>query len=412
MTKRGLTIFALFIILISQGLFSQVNSDSIFNVAIKEASNKNYVKALENAEKVLAIHSNRIDVLLFIANVYSWQNNYDTAKIYIKKAQALDNTSQELYDSWLNILLWNNEPEALLETCNIAESDGYKNKYNLFLKRLLANKTLENYKQIIDLIEDENNKVYLDSSQINYLYKEVLLLDKNQTLAAYYSLDLFDNNLPQHLAYVDYSFKIRKHRLIFRANFTHKFEKNGLQLESDFYKVMKKNRYMYFNYGYAIDNIIFPQHRAGYEFYFPIKFNFETSIGARYLLFPDISVFIATGHLSKYVGKNWFAFRPFYAFQEIGNSFSFVSTFRRYASNKLNYWGLELGYGNSPDDRFVITQNDEFFRLNSYKIKLNRNFMIGKTNDLKIGVAYAYDEFRSGSYRNRYIIEFIYKIRV
>lgn len=411
MTKRRLTIFAFLLILFSQSLFSQVNTDSIFNTAIGQAKNKNYVKALENAEKVLAIHSSRVDVLIFIANVYSWQKNYDTALAYINKAQALDNTSQELFDSWLNILLWNKESEALLETCNIAESNGYKNKYNLFLKRLLANKELENYKQVIDLIEDENNKDYLDSSQINYLYKEVLLLDKNKALTAYYSLNIIDNNLPQHIAYIDYSFKIRKHQLILRANFSHKVEKNGLQLESDFYMALNKNRYMYFNYGYAIDNIIFPRHRAGYEFYFPIKFNFETSIGARQLLFPNTSVFIATGHLAKYVGKNWFAFRPFYAFQELGNSFSFVSTLRRYASNELNYWGLEFEYGNSPDDRFV-TQNDEFFMLNSYKIKLDRNFMIGKTNGLNIGAAYVNEEFRSDDYRNRYIIELIYKLRM
>jgi len=393
-------------------LFSQVNNDSIFSAAIEHSRNKNYTEALAQANKVLVSDSMRVDVLVFSANVYAWQHKYDKAKTFITRAYTIAKTNEELYDSWLNILLWNNEPEALKKTCLIAESHNYKNKYNMFVKRLLVYQMVKDYKGIKAVIEDRKNQEYIDSAQVIQLYEEAVLLSKDNFLSANYSLDFFDNNQPQHLASLDYSFKTGEDRIIFRVNWAHRYGSNGIQLESDFYKMLKKRKYMYFNYGYSIDNIIFPKHRAGYEFYFPLKNSFEASLGARYLRFPNRNVFITTGHLSKYFGKNWIAFRPFYVIQELGNTFSFSADYRRYSDLPLNYWGIGFGYGNSPDDRFSLTQSNQFFKLNSYKIKLEKNFILFRTNEIKIGAAYNNEEYLSGSFRNRYTIELAYKFRM
>lgn len=401
----------MFLMLAGQTISAQVNNDSLFSTAIAHSRNKNYSSALAEAEKVLATDSRRADVLLFIARVYSWQNQYNKAESYVSRAFKLDNTSDELYDLWLNILLWNKEAGKLSATCDLAESHHYQNKYNLFVKRLQSEELSKNYKAIVNTIEDESGKSYADSLLVKNLYNEAILQSRNQFISAYYSMDFFDKGEAQHLAYLDYSFKIGEDRIIFRANAAHRFGLNGVQLESDFYKVLNNKCYMYFNYGYSFNNVIFPQHRAGYEFYFPIK-KLESSLGVRYMRFPQKDVFIGTGTLSKYFGKNSIAFRPFYIYQDIGNSFALIGNYRRYSGKPLSYWGLELGYGNSPDDRFALTQTNQFLRFSAYKVKLEKNFVLGKTNELRIGASYADEEYLKGIFRNRYTIELIYKIKL
>jgi len=76
------------------------------------------------------------------------------------------------------------------------------------------------------------------------------------------------------------------------------------------------------------------------------------------------------------------------------------------------YWGLELGYGNSPDDRFAQTQTSQFLRFSAYKVKLEKNFVVGKTNELRIGASYTDEEYQERIFRNRYTIELIYKIKL
>lgn len=411
MIKQIPILAALFLMLAAQNIAAQVNNDSIFQTAIEQSKAKNYARAVAEAEKVLTTDPNRVDVLLFVARIYSWQHQYDKSKSYINRAFTLDNTNEELYDLWLNILLWNKEAEELSATCDLAESHHYQNKYNLFVKRLQSEELSKNYKAIVKTVKNESGKAYFDSAQVKNLYREALSQSQNQFVSAYYSMDFFDKGEAQHLAYLDYSFKIGEDRIIFRANAAHRYGMNGLQLESDFYKTLNKKEYMYFNYGYSIDNVIFPLHRAGYEFYFPIK-TFEASLGARYMRFPQKNVFIGTGSLSKYFGNNYLTFRPFYIHQDIANSFALIGNYRKYADNALAYWGVEAGYGNSPDDRFALTQTNQFLRLSAYRFKLEKNFVVGKTNELRIGAAYADEEFIKGSFRNRYTIELIYKIKL
>jgi len=398
----------------ANNLLAQINTDSLFMVAIEQSRTDDYDNAIINAKKVLEIHPDRADVAVFIANVYAWDRNYNLAKFYINSAYDLQAISEPLYDSWLNILLWNSEYKQVLRTANTAEENRYPNKYNILLKRLIAYKYLNEYDAAADLFKNGQNKELMDSTHINYLARELILKSKKHTATAYYSVDLFDQNdpKPQHLAYLDYSFKIKKNTLIFRANYAHRYHEDGLQLEADYYQLLKKSKYLYFNYGASVYNELFPKHRAAFEFYTPLKKAFEASIGARYIYFPDNNIYTITGHISKYIGSYWLALRPYYTFQESGNSVSLVANARRYGKTTLSYWGLELGYGNSPDERYILDPDGDYFNLNSYRIKLEKNIMVGKADDLKISFGYTYEETFKSKFRPRYTIEIIYKHRL
>lgn len=390
-----------------------MNMDSIFNVAIVSAREKKYDKARRHADMVLEAFPDRADVLVFKANIDAWESKFDSANIKLNKAYQLNHENKELYDSWLNVQLWDQEYQKLLDKANLAEENEYPDKENLTLKRVYAYKGLMEYDSAISILERKENKYLLDSSSIKYLYDEMIMKSKRNFITAYYAIDLFENNNPepQHLAYLDYGVRLNKNTLVLRLNWANRFNQNGAQLEADFYLELPKSQYMYFNYGFALTNELFPRHRAGVEYFFPLKKNFEGSIGARYINFTDNQVFVLTGHLGKNINKLWLSLRPYFSFQKSGNYLSLVGNARLYGNNRLNFWGVELGYGNSPDERYILDPGGDYFNFNSYRIKLEKGFKIGKASDLKLGASYTYEEIQKSVFRSRITFEVIYKYR-
>lgn len=407
---RKYFLFAVVNLIFTISLCAQVNTDSIFQVAIDKSKIKDYKGALENASKLLSIYPGRYDVSVFIANVYAWKGDFDSAKKYINISYKINPEYNRLYDSWLNILLWNGEYDELLRVISLAKNNGYNNHYNMLLKNMLAYKNMREYQKAINAYKEYNKGGISDSTTVKSLYRELQFLNKHNTISVFYSVDFFDKDGqdPQHLAFVDYAFKINKHRLLLRVNYANRFNTDGVQMEADFYQLFNQKRYLYYNYGYSFDNDIFPQHRMGAEYYFPLN-NYEGSVGVRYLKFKDAKALIATTHLAKYFSNYWLALRPFYVINDSGNAFASVVNIRRYSGYPKSYWGIELNYGNSPDERFILNSSMYKSRQDSYRIKLEKNIAFGNARQIKISAGYGYEEYVSNSYRNRYIIEVICK---
>jgi len=408
------------VILIIIGSFSkiaaQVNTDSIYNIAVNQAKNQQYNSAIKEAQNALNSDKKRGDIMVFIANVYSWQEKNDSAAIYIDKARKINYKGDDLYDSWTDILLRSKKYEALLQSCNEAEKQNYSNMEDLLRKRMIAYSELKQYDNGIKLAEASENQKYLVSKSIDDLYTSLLIKRNTNIISANYTLDMFGSGFaPQHLGSLGYSFKVKDHIWAFRANYANRFGLNDVQLETDFYLMLKNEHYMYFNYGYAFNASLFPRNRIGIEYYFPLPAKFEGSIGGRYLDFPTSDVIILTGHLGKYLGKSWLGLRPFYVYnlQSTTSSFSLIGNYRLYGKNELDYWGVEVGIGNSPDDIYSLSGGG-FNQLNAYKIKLERNFMMNRTSDFHIGLGYSREEFGTSNiqFRNRITLELGYKHRL
>ncbi|MBS3775979.1 MAG: YaiO family outer membrane beta-barrel protein [Bacteroidales bacterium] len=386
----------IFVILLYNSLpfsaLSQINADSLFNSAINHAHSQNYAEAIDNAEKVLEADSSRYGVMVFIGDVYAWDGNYNKALEYIEQARQINPEYKELYDSWLNILLWSGRYRALQDKISVAREHGYPDSYNLALKKMLAYKGLGRYSEAIDYAE--NNSSLLDSAAIRTIYNEMMMLDRQNILSTFYSIDIFEGNNPKpyHLAYLDYGFKIDRHTLLTRINYAHRFNTSDVQVEFDYYHVFNNGHYLYANYGIGIKNRLFPEHRAGLEYYFPVSKGLEASLGGRYLNSGSKNVYITTGHIGKYFPNLWMALRPFYVFGENGNALTNVFNIRYFQINPVNYWGVEIAYGNSPDERYAFDPSFELLRLNSYRIKIEKNIQIGQVNELKLSAGYAYEK--------------------
>ncbi|WP_372642503.1 YaiO family outer membrane beta-barrel protein [Ancylomarina sp.] len=390
-------------------LTGQVNTDSIFNSAIINAQAGKYDKALNDAAVVLEMFPDRYDVMVFSANVNAWKGDYDAALVHIEKAYLLNQSNKELYDTWLNVLLWSKNHQKLIEITELAKQNNYPNNYNLVLKKAIAYKALAEYSEGINLIE--NHKIYLDSIDLKALYNEILMRHKNRAISIYYSIDFLDKNniKPQHLSYIDYAFKINRHTIIPRLNFTNRFDKNDFQIEVDYYYSFKNGHYLYSNYGLGINKELFPLNKAGIEYYIPFLKSFESSLGGRYFYSKNSNTVMLTGHLSKYHNNFWFSFRPFYAFNETKNSLTTVFNTRYHGVNPTNYWGLELTYGNSPDEKYLIVGSPEVFTLTNYRVKIEKNTAVFKYGEIKLSASYSYEEYVTKRFRNRLRFEILLK---
>lgn len=119
------------------------------------------------------------------------------------------------------------------------------------------------------------------------------------------------------------------------------------------------------------------------------------------------SVFILTGHIGNYIGNLWLAARPYYRIKDNGNSFSAIGNVRICGVNGLNYWGLELGWGNSPDDKYTASQLAEKLFLHSYRIRIEKNLRISKANEVRFAAGWAHEEQTVSDYRTRISFELI-----
>lgn len=393
-------------------LYAQTNTDSLFQSSLDHSRAGRYRESVAESKKILQLLPGRADVMIHLANVFAWTSEFDSSKIYIEKAYSISPQSGDLYDSWLNILLWNKEYDELFRVAGIAEANGYANKTNLALKKLISWKETGNYKSGTAFIKLLDNEIR-SYPAVKAIYNELYSLSLNNSLSAFYSLDFFRRNVPrpQSFAFIDYSFKTGRNTGVLRQNFSNRSGINDFQTEADYYYKFRNRRYLYLNYGVGYRHEIFPAHRAGAEIFFPVIKTLEVSAGARYLKYEIGDIFILTGHVEKYISASWLSFRPFYVIRNNGNAFSLLLSYRFYERNPANYWGLEASYGNSPDDRYVLSNLMGFFRLNAYRIRAEKNIALNVNNELRLVLGFSDEEYSEDIFRNRYIAEILLRHR-
>lgn len=401
---------------VSTTALSQANVDSVFNMAIENARAGKFDIALQKATKAYNADTCRADIVLYLANIYSWSDKKDSAFIFIRKAKEMNYINDDYYDSYLNILIRFKKYGNVIETCDEAEKAAYKNKLNLLTKRLVAYNELDDFNAGLTLINDTLNKEFLRDEAVDALHTELLLKQRFRTFTANYTLDLFDAIAPQHLASIGLAFEENKNSLGVNLNYASRFAKTDVQIESTAYWVFPTENYWYLNYGYAFNASLFPRHRIGLEYYFKLHPKWEASLGGRYLFYPyavNRNIVILTGHVGTYFSKSWVALRPFFVANQKMKSLSVSLKYRLYGNSTQDFWGAEFGFGNSPDD-MASTSQSSFNELMSFRYKLEKSFKINRISSVFVGMSYIYEQIYQGAEvknRNRYSFDVGYKYR-
>ena len=396
---------------------SEEKTDSIFNNAIQMAKNRQYNAAILEAKKALFSDTKRGDILVFIANVYLWENKNDSALMYIQQAKDVGYHRNDFYASWSNILLQDKRYGNLLVCCKEAEDQQYSDVDDLFRKRLIAYTELKYYDKAIRLIEDPRNKKYLDSKKTSDLYSYLLFERNKNIFSVYYYLNMLDNaKILQHIGSLSYTRKSGENRIGISANYANRIGVNFFQLETNIHLKTGAKQYLYFDYGYTNKASIFPQHQGGIEYYFNFLFKTDASIGGRYLYYENLNanIFIVTTHLEKFIYNSWLAVRSYYVYNKSNNknSYSLVGNYRLFGQNELDYWGIEIDSGNSPDELYSLTQTSGLNQLAAYKIKLEKSFQLNRISNFHLGLSFINEELVLYQYRQRYGIETGYQIRL
>jgi YaiO family outer membrane protein len=393
---------------------AQVNNDSLLSVASAMAANKKYDEAKLLVHKVVATDSSRSDALVLLANLNFWTGANDSALHWIEKANHLQANDDDFYTTFLNVLLVNKQYDRLLQIAVYAASDGYSDKFNWLQKQLIAYDHLMNYSKALQLYNAFTDESIKYHPAILAIVDRIADKFRSRSMLLTYSIDVFSNTNPQHLVGLGYNFHRQKNTYGLALNYANRFSKSDFQLETTNYLYLSDNRYVYANYGFGFNQSLFPRHRAGLEYYFPIKKILESSLGVRYLFYSGVtnsSVYIFTGHLGSYIGKGWLAFRPFWVINNDLQSLTLSLKYRKYGNRLRDFWGVELLAGNSPDDMYSISQSG-FNSLRSYKIRFEKSWRINSYSDFIIAPAYSYEQVANGqhlNFRSRVELEFAYR---
>jgi YaiO family outer membrane protein len=140
-----------------------------------------------------------------------------------------------------------------------------------------------------------------------------------------------------------------------RANSGHRYQSNDTQYEITAYPKFRPGMYAELNIGTA-EGKLFALNSQGAEIYSSLGNNFEGSLGVRHLAFPNSSVTIYTGSLSRYMGNYLLSLRPYVTPSNIGTSVSASLKLTRYFASADEYIRFSASSGKSPDERTYAPQ--------------------------------------------------------
>ena len=186
-------VISLLLIILVNLSFSQINADSLFQVARKTAFAKDYPAAREICNKILSEKPHYNDVRILLGRTYAWDKQYSVAldnfnKVLEQKPQHKDATSAKA-----NVLLWSKDYEQLLSFTNTALGFNRNNEEVLYLNAVAYEKlerfreAANSYKELLEInpshhksekalerlkLENMTNKISVRSNY-DYFFKEI-----------------------------------------------------------------------------------------------------------------------------------------------------------------------------------------------------------------------------------------------
>jgi YaiO family outer membrane protein len=400
----------LFFLLLATNLFGQNNPDSLFSEARSLAEKSRYREAIVIVDSLYRKYPENNDYSSYLSALYLWSGASKKAKEVLLGKQTAEALSKDdlqlLVQVELNLKNWT----EVIRLTDIGTNrfPDFKNHYS-YQKALALNES-DKDREALELL-DQIPKSDPDYKASDYLRTIILKKQKN-TFSAGYLLTTFDQTVfkPQQVGFVEYARRFSSSTHLLRINYGDMFGKKAVQMETDAYIPLKKQNYIYLNFGISEKKSIFPQFRGGLEFYHERK-HLSASLGARYLYFgPQNDPLLITAHIGLLSEKGWSVnYRPFVSFLDNSKTLaSHLVYFRKVFTSKESYIQLDLQYGNLP--YFYLT-SDVLNRLKAYRIGINTRFRIMHNWFLQPIFMYEREEYMPKTYRDRYTFQLILSFR-
>jgi YaiO family outer membrane protein len=337
------------------------DADASFFAVRELAFAGSYKVARDTLRHILDHYPNYVDVHTLLAKTYSWDNDYDRARLEFNRITSREKGDKE---AWMAAIA--NEQYA--KNWNIAL--GLANKALLYLTDDTDIEALK--AQILKEIQDEQLLQ-------NVLKKTKIEANFDQALALYTEGEVFDQVLdPMYFAALEYKKEVAWGVLLPRINFNRRFAINGFQAEVDAYPTFSKNYSGYINLGYSSSEI-FPRVRVGAELLRELPKAMEVSLGFRHLAFATDAATILTGTFGMYRGNYYAVMRPYVVpTGKRGVGVSGNLLVRKYLKDGNHYMGLNLAYGFDTElNQFIVDGQllaETLLYLEAQRIRLEYQF--------------------------------------
>ena len=380
-------------------------SDGLFQAARSAAfDNKNYPQAKQYCKKALEMSPNYADIKIFLGRLYTWTNEFDSAKTAFESVMAINPSYEDVYLAYADLLYWNDHYKETVTICD------YGLKYHpesndLLLKKAKALASLKDYAGAAAItaaiLKKDNNNAAARALESRIKDESI----KNK-IGISYDYNVFDKQFadPWHLLAIDYSRSTGIGTVIGRINYANRFQNSATQFEIDAYPRFSKVFYSYMNFGVSDNSGVFPKYRAGFSLYANLPKSFEGELGFRYLKFSGTPTWIYTGYIGKYVSSWLLGARTYITPSDFVKqvSASYNISARHYFGGADDYIGGNIGYGISPDDKFNVSLINTAL-LNSFKIGVDYKKKINYHNIFNVSTAWFNQEYLPGVKGNQYL---------
>jgi YaiO family outer membrane protein len=333
-----------------------LSSDGLFQIARKAAfEENNYTKAKEYCNRVLEISPDYTDVTVFLGRIYSWNKQYDSARINFQKVLDQKADYEDASVAYADMEYWADNNKKALSIIDSALVY-HPQSNDLLLRKAKVLNALRDYKGAHKIVNDilEEDKTNTEARVLAARLYNNAALNK---VGISYDYFYFDKQFadPWHLVSLDYSRLTKMGSIIGRINYANRFGKNGVQYEVDAYPHISKTFYAYANFGYSENVGVFPQWRAGFSLYANLPRSFELELGSRFLYFSSPTN-ILTGYLGKYYKNYLLGIKAYITPVDNSVSQSYSALARYYFGGADDFVGLSIGTGIYPDERALQQQ--------------------------------------------------------
>ena len=268
---------------------------------------KKYSRSLETYKKILAKYPKDYDIIFAIAQVFSWKGNNDTAiKIYTK----ITNESPDYIDAYTGlgrIYFWE---KNYISSIHILEKGLNRDPTNEDMINLMV----DNYYLLGDY---KKAKIYNKKLlKINPESSIGLNYRKNLSL---YSFDLtfgYDNvNIMENWKDGNITFLYKPHKrftAIFQGSSYKRFGKDDEQISTEIYVGLSQNLYFQSLLGFGTKNNFLPKQRFNGELSYNAGNGSVFNIGINLLNFPEELISIYTSGYTFYFPKYFFLDYKYY----------------------------------------------------------------------------------------------------
>jgi len=292
--------------------------------------------ARDTLRSILSKYPDYIDVRNLLAKTYSWDKKYHKARKEFNKITSVERNNKEVWVAAIKNELYAQEYYIAL---------GLANKASIYLPedediQAVREQALKGLSDVESPKEAESPKETTERS----VFKNRIGITN--------AVEIFDVVYePMMYTSLEYQRETKAGKIIPRLNYGNRFEIQGLQYELDFYPKFSKKVSGYLNYGIS-KSTIFPNHRVGAEVFVNWPKQMELSLGMRYLDFDNLKARIITGSAGIYKGNYYFSVRPYFL-PKLNNGMGFSGSLlaRRYIKDGVNYFGIQLAMGYSPELR-------------------------------------------------------------